>query len=125
MTSSPDILLIEDNDQNAYLVRFLLEKDRMTVRRASTGREGLNAAKAEPPDVVLLDIQLPDLDGYELAALLRMEPSLARVPILAVTSFALPAERDKAFAAGCDGYIEKPIAPLKLAEQVRAFLNRA
>lgn len=125
MTSSPDILLIEDNDQNAYLVRFLLEKDRMTVRRASTGREGLNAAKAEPPDVVLLDIQLPDLDGYELAALLRKEPSLARVPILAVTSFALPAERDKAFAAGCDGYIEKPIAPLKLAEQVRAFLNRA
>jgi CheY-like chemotaxis protein len=121
--SQPRILLVEDNDQNAYLVRFLLEKDNMTVRRASTGLDGLAAARAEKPDIILLDIQLPDLDGYELAKVLRQDGTFADVAIVALTSFAMPAEREKAIALGCNGYIEKPIAPLLLAGQVRSFLK--
>jgi CheY-like chemotaxis protein len=122
--SQPRILLVEDNDQNAYLVRFLLEKENMFVRRASTGLDGLAAARAEKPDLILLDIQLPDLDGYELAKILRQDATFADVAIVALTSFAMPAEREKALALGCNGYIEKPIAPLLLAGQVRSFLKR-
>lgn len=119
---STKVLLVEDNDQNAYLVRFLLEKEAMEVKRAHTGPEGLAAAAAEKPDIVLLDIQLPGLDGYEVAAKLRQNPALSGVPIVALTSFAMPAEREKALSVGCTGYIEKPISALKLVAQVRSYL---
>jgi CheY-like chemotaxis protein len=122
--NKPDILLIEDNDQNAYLVRFLLEKAGMAVRRASTGHAGVNAARETLPDLVLLDIQLPDVDGYAVCQELRGDARFATLPIIAVTSFAMPAERERALQAGCTGYVEKPIAPLTFAEQVRSFLPR-
>lgn len=122
MSRSLHILLVEDNDQNAYLVRFLLEKDDMVVYRANTGQAGLAQAKANPPDIILLDIQLPDIDGYEVAVALRKEAHFDQIPIVVLTSFAMPAEREKALAMGCNGYIEKPIAPLELAQQVRSFL---
>lgn len=122
MSRRPHILLVEDNDQNAYLVRFLLEKDDMIVQRASTGQTGLTQAKANRPDIILLDIQLPDIDGYEVAVALRKDAHFDQIPIVALTSFAMPAEREKALAMGCNGYIEKPIAPLELARQVRSFL---
>lgn len=117
------ILLVEDNEQNAYLATFLLEQSGMQITRAATGRDGLRLAQAGGHDAVLLDIQLPDLDGYEIAATLRRDPAFAKVPIIALTSFAMPNEREKAMELGCAGYIEKPIEALRFAEQVRSYIK--
>ncbi len=105
------VLLIEDNAQNRYLATFLLERHGYTVEAAVDGIQGIAAAKARVPDVILLDIQLPHMDGYAVARSLRTEPALARVPIVAVTSYAMVGDREASLAAGCTGYIEKPINP--------------
>ena len=122
MKDSARILLVEDNEQNAYLVRFLLEQAVMAVTTAMTGTEGLRIARENSHDLILLDIQLPEIDGYQIAATLRGDSSFKLVPLIALTSFAMPGERQRAVDAGCNGYIEKPIAPLKFVEQVRSFL---
>lgn len=108
---SRSILLIEDNEQNRYLLTFLLEKSGYQVRVASDGPDGIEAALASVPLLILLDIQLPRMDGYAVARALRQNSALAAVPIVAVTSYAMPGDREKALAAGCSGYIEKPINP--------------
>lgn len=105
------ILLIEDNEQNRYLATFLLERHGYRVEVAADGLAGLAAATASPPDVILLDIQLPGMDGHAVARTLRGHPTLATVPIIAVTSYAMVADREKVLAAGCNGYLEKPIDP--------------
>lgn len=120
---TPRILLIEDNEQNAYLARFLLEQAGMQVTRAAEGREGLRLARADKPDLILLDIQLPDIDGYEVAAEALTDDSIRTIPIVALTSFAMAGEKQRAFDLGCRGYIEKPLEPLKFVEQVRGFLS--
>lgn len=117
------ILLIEDNEQNRYLVRFLLEDAGFAVDCANDGRSGVEMAIADTPDLILLDIQLPEMDGYHVARILRGIESLRRVPIVAVTSFAMTGDREKAFAAGCDGYLEKPIDPETFVEDVTAFFD--
>ena len=105
------ILLIEDNEQNRYLATFLLERHGYRVEMAADGRAGVEAATAAPPDLILLDIQLPGMDGHAVARTLRGIPALSAVPIIAVTSYAMVGDREKVLAAGCDGYIEKPIDP--------------
>ncbi|HEU4989792.1 MAG TPA: response regulator [Gemmatimonadaceae bacterium] len=105
------ILLIEDNEQNRYLARFLLEQYGYTVEVAVDGPAGIEAAHRLDPVMILLDIQLPRMDGYAVARALRADPALVRTPIVAVTSYAMPGDRDKALAAGCTGYVEKPIDP--------------
>ena len=105
------VLLIEDNEQNRYLTTFLLERHGYTVEAAVDGLQGITAATARVPDVILLDIQLPRMDGYAVARALRADPALARVPIVAVTSYAMVGDREASLAAGCSGYIEKPINP--------------
>lgn len=105
------ILLIEDNEQNRYLATFLLERRGYRVEVAVDGPAGVESATSEPPDLILLDIQLPGMDGYEVARRLRGVETLARVPIVAVTSYAMVGDRERVLAAGCDGYIEKPIDP--------------
>lgn len=105
------ILLIEDNEQNRYLATFLLERHGYRVQVAADGLAGVEAAKASPPDLILLDIQLPGLDGHAVARTLRGVPALAAVPIIAVTSYAMTGDREKVLEAGCDGYLEKPIDP--------------
>lgn len=115
--------MIEDNAQNAYLAKFLLEQDGFEVVHAATGTEGLELARQSPFDAILLDIQLPEIDGYEIARTLRLDPAFASVPIIALSSYAMLAEKQKAFAIGCNGYLEKPIAPLKFAGQIRAHLR--
>lgn len=105
------ILLIEDNEQNRYLATFLLERHGYRVEVAADGLAGVEAATASPPDLILLDIQLPGMDGHAVARTLRGVPTLATVPIIAVTSYALVGDREKVLAAGCDGYLEKPIDP--------------
>ena len=108
---SKRILLIEDNEQNRYLATFLLERHGYHVDAAVDGPAGLAAAEASPPDLILLDIQLPGMDGHAVARALRGKATLQRVPIIAVTSYAMVGDREKSLAAGCDGYVEKPIDP--------------
>jgi len=105
------VLLIEDNEQNRYLVTFLLEQHGYEVIAVTDGASALEAVKGFVPAVILLDIQLPTMDGYAVARALRLTEALGRVPIIAVTSYAMPGDREKALEAGCTGYIEKPINP--------------
>lgn len=118
----PRILLIEDNEQNRYLVTFLLEQHGYAVVAAMDGRRGVEMAQTMVPAVVLLDIQLPTMDGYAVARALRQLPGFERVPIVAVTSYAMPGDREKAMEAGCTGYIEKPINPDTFVDEVAAFM---
>lgn len=118
------ILLVEDNEQNRYLATFLLERRGHRIVPARSGPAGIAAARAHPPDLVLLDIQLPGMDGYAVAGALRTLPALANVPIVAVTSYAMPGDREKALASGCDGYLEKPIDPDTFVADVERFLVR-
>lgn len=118
------ILYIEDNEQNMYLVTFLLEKHGYRVSPATDGQEGIDKAAAEKPDLILLDIQLPRMDGYTVARNLRNNSDLATTPIVAVTSYAMAGDRDKAMAAGCNGYIEKPINPDTFIQQVEQHLPK-
>ena len=106
-----DILLIEDNEQNRYLLTFLLSRNGYQVRSAVDGPRGIELARSSPPDMVLLDIQLPTMDGYAVARALREIDALRSTPIIAVTSYAMAGDRQKALASGCDGYLEKPINP--------------
>lgn len=108
---SGTVLLIEDNEQNRYLATFLLEAHGYRVVWARDGAQGIELARDLKPDLVLLDIQLPTLDGYGVARALRTIDTLETTPIVAVTSYAMVGDREKALAAGCNGYIEKPIDP--------------
>jgi len=114
-------LLIEDNEQNAYLVKVLLEPHDYEVVSATNGLRGVELARTISPDLILLDIQLPTMDGYEVARLLRTIDSLRRVPIIAVTSYAMMGDREKALEAGCTGYIEKPINPETFVTEIEQF----
>ena len=118
----PKILLIEDNEQNLYLITFILEKNGYQVVQARDGREGIELARQVKPALILLDIQLPVMDGYAVARELRSNSVLADVPIVAVTSYAMAGDREKVLAAGCVGYIEKPINPETFVKQVESYL---
>ncbi|MDY6874768.1 MAG: response regulator [Chloroflexota bacterium] len=118
----PKILVIEDNEQNLYLVTFILEQNGYQVIQARDGREGIELAGRAQPAMILLDIQLPEMDGYAVAGALRSNPALADVPIVAVTSYAMVGDREKVLVAGCTGYIEKPINPETFMGQVESYL---
>lgn len=117
------VLLIEDNEQNRYLLTFLLERSGHKVVSANDGLAGIRQAQKETPDVILLDIQLPTMHGYDVAAGLRNIPALVQVPIIAVTSYAMPGDREKALEAGCDNYIEKPIDPETFVAEVERIVQ--
>ena len=123
-TSPGRVLMIEDNEQNAYLARYLLEKAGFVVTVHDNARDGLAAAETTGPDVILLDIQLPDRDGYAVAEALRGSAATAQIPVVALSSFAMPGEKKRAIDAGCVGYIEKPIRALGFVDQVQGFLAR-
>jgi len=116
------VLVIEDNEQNLYLLRFLLEKHGFHVDEARDGREGIRLASQLRPDLILLDIQLPMLDGYAVAIELRKDPGLRATAIIVVTSHAMVGDREKALAAGATDYIEKPINPSTFVDQIRKHL---
>jgi CheY-like chemotaxis protein len=119
---SARILYIEDNESNLYLVTFLLSARGHQVLQAADGLQGLAAALAHLPDLILLDIQLPGMDGYETARRLRAEPALADTPIVALTSYAMVGDREKALAAGCAGHLEKPLDPDTFVDSIESFL---
>jgi len=119
------ILYIEDNDQNFYLVDFILRAKGCEVRWAKDGPTGVEMAAHGWAELILLDIQLPVMDGYAVAKALRENPALTQTPIVALTSYAMSGDREKALAAGCTGYIEKPINPSSFASQVEQHLLAA
>lgn len=115
------VLLIEDNEQNRYLATFLLERSGYIIRWARDGPKGVQMACEAPPDLILLDIQLPTMDGYAVARALRQCDALRATPIIAVTSYAMAGDRERALAAGCTGYIEKPIDPETFVAAVQSL----
>jgi CheY-like chemotaxis protein len=116
------ILVIEDNEKNAYLVTFILEKYGYKVFQAQDGEDGITLARQTKPDLILLDIQLPIMDGYTVARELKKDEGLRGIPIVAVTSYAMLGDRERVLAAGCIGYIEKPINPATFVAEIEKFL---
>lgn len=120
-----NILLIEDNEQNRYLATFLLEKSGYSVTSAEDGILGIEMAGRMRPELILLDIQLPSMDGYAVARALRSNPDLSSIPIVAVTSYAMMGDREKTIEAGCNGYIEKPINPETFVAEIEQYMAEA
>jgi two-component system, cell cycle response regulator DivK len=116
------ILLVEDNDNNRYLAQFLLERSGHTVKAAENGKIALEMAREEKPDLVVMDIQMPEMDGYETAKRFKEDPMLKDVPLVGVSSFAMPGDRSAALRIGFVGYIEKPINPETFANDVTQFV---
>ena len=120
---SAKILVIEDNEQNMYLMHFLLESKGYQVIGAENGKVGIQKAIDEKPDVILLDIQLPEMDGYEIAGILRKTEEVSRIPIIAVTSYAMAGDKERILAAGATDYIEKPINPETFVDQIKVHIR--
>ncbi|MTW16645.1 response regulator [Rhodoplanes serenus] len=118
------ILVIEDTEDNRRILRDLLTHAGFTLIEAGDGERGVALALAETPDLILMDMQLPVIDGYEAARRIRAAPALARTPIVAVTSYALSGDEAKARAAGCDAYVAKPFSPRQLLAKVRELLGQ-
>lgn len=116
------ILVIEDNETNIYLIGFILKKNRHEVIEARSGEEGVELAIKEKPDLILMDIQLPGIDGLEATRRIRESEAEEEVPIIALTSYAMTGDRDKSLAAGCTGYIEKPINPDTFMGEIEKYL---
>jgi two-component system cell cycle response regulator DivK len=116
------ILVVEDTEDNRQIVRDLMSAAGYVLIEAVDGLEGVAAAERERPDLILMDIQLPGIDGYEATRRIRALPEIGKVPIIAVTSYALSGDEAKARAAGCDGYVAKPFSPRQLLAKVREFL---
>jgi len=116
------VLVVEDNEKNLYLIAFILEKMGHRVLRAVTGEEGVETAVRERPDLILMDIQLPGIDGFEATKRIRASATAAGIPIVAITSLAMTGDRERLLAAGCNGYIEKPIDPDTIMAQLAGFL---
>lgn len=121
---SDTLLIIEDNEQNFYMMRFLLEKNGFKIIGAGNGREGIEKALRHRPQAILLDIQLPEMDGYAVAEELKKHGELGNVPIIAVTSYAMVGDRDRILAAGATGYIEKPIDPETFVADIVQYLPK-
>lgn len=118
---SRTVLLIEDNEQNRYLATFLLERHGYRVEAAVDGPQGIERAQSLRPDLILLDIQLPGMDGHAVARALREREELKATPVIAVTSYAMVGDRERSLAAGCTGYIEKPINPDTFIAEIERF----
>jgi two-component system cell cycle response regulator DivK len=120
---SKRILVIEDQEDNRRILRDLLTSVGYDVVEAVTGEDGVAFAEAHRPDLILMDIQLPGLDGYEATRRIKANAALAAIPVIAVTSYALSGDDVKAFAAGCDAYVTKPFSPRALLATIREYLD--
>jgi CheY-like chemotaxis protein len=117
------ILLVEDHEDNRIVYRTVLEHFGYTVLEAHDGEEGVRRAREDRPDLVLMDISIPKLDGWEATRALKSDPATARIPVIALTAHALPEDRARATEAGCDGYLAKPVEPRRVVEEVRRVLD--
>lgn len=118
------ILVVEDNAKNMYLICFIIERMGHMAVRAETGEEGVHLALREMPDLILMDIQLPGIDGQEATRRIRSSDAGRDIPIVAITSFAMTGDRERLLEAGCTGYIEKPINPETIMKDISYFLGK-
>ena len=116
------ILVVEDQADNRRILRDLLSSVGYEILEAVTGDEGVTLATTQHPDLILMDIQLPGIDGYEATRRIKADPALRHIPIIAVTSYALSGDDARALAAGCDAYVAKPFSPRALLAKVREYL---
>ena len=117
------ILVVEDEEQNRYLISFILKSNGLDVVMANDGLEGVEAAKKQMVDLVLMDIKMPRMDGYEATMRIRKLDGYQSVPIVALTSYAMAGDEKKALEAGCDGYAAKPIDPETIMDEIRKYLG--
>lgn len=116
------ILVVEDNEDNLYLIKYILQKSGYKVIEARSGAEGVELAVQEKPDLVIMDVQLPDINGLEATRKIRASEADGEIPIIALTSYAMVGDRERFLAAGCTGYIEKPINPQTFLVEIEKFL---
>jgi CheY-like chemotaxis protein len=119
------ILLVEDNPQNRYLVTFLLEKNGYEVVVAEDGEEAITAVAEHVPDLILMDVQLPKLDGYEATRRIKSDERFAKIPLVALTAHSMKGDRGKAMSAGCDDYVTKPVDADQLISRIKDLLGDA
>lgn len=123
--NGPTVLVVDDQEMNLTLLSYLLTAHGYTVVTAPGAQEALAAIARQRPALILMDMQMPDIDGFELTRRLKADPATAAIPIVAVTSFAMSGDRERALAAGCDGYISKPIDTRSLPREVLGYLSEA
>ena len=116
------ILIIEDNEDNLYMIKYILEQNQINVLTAITGMEGFKISIKERPDLILMDVQLPDVNGLEVTKMIRRSEIGDSIPIIAISSYAMPGDKQKALDAGCTFYIEKPIEPETIMDSIRKYL---
>jgi CheY-like chemotaxis protein len=124
-TSLSSVLLVEDNEDNRIIYATALRYAGYEVFEAITGTEGVHQARTNRPDLILMDISVPELDGWEATAILKADPVTKHIPVIAVTAHALPGDQERSIQAGCDGYLAKPIPPAALLAEVDRRFGRA
>ncbi|MBI4410487.1 MAG: response regulator [Gemmatimonadetes bacterium] len=117
------VLLIEDNEDNRLIYATILQHNGYRVLEAANGEDGIRLACEQTPDVVLMDISIPRIDGWRATELLKQDPRTAHIPVIALTAHALVTDREKAKAVGCDSYLAKPVEPRRVMEEVRRFVG--
>ncbi|HEY8469379.1 MAG TPA: response regulator [Longimicrobiales bacterium] len=119
------VLLVEDNEDNLVVYRTILDHVGYNVLEARDGEEGVSRAREEHPDLILMDISIPKIDGWEATRRLKADEATRDIPVIALTAHALEEDRERAMEAGCDGYLAKPIEPRRVVEEVRRFVGPA
>jgi CheY-like chemotaxis protein len=118
------VLVVEDNMDTYHLVRYILEKNGFETFLAVNGRDGVNAAQKQKPDLIIMDMSMPEMDGWTATGMIKGDAQTAAIPLIALTAHALPADRQRAMDAGCDEYITKPMDLEDLVEAVQYWMNR-
>jgi CheY-like chemotaxis protein len=124
-TNPKTVLLVEDNEDNLVVYRTILEHVGFRVIEARDGEEGVSRAKEHLPDLILMDISIPKMDGWEATQRLKADNNTKQIPIIALTAHALEEDRQKALQAGCDGYLAKPVEPRRVVQEVERFVGPA
>lgn len=123
--SAGRILIVEDNMDTYELVRFILEKNGFETFLAMNGRDGVNAANKQRPDLIIMDLSMPEMDGWTAMRLIKNDAATSSIPMIALTAHALPSDRKRAFDAGCDEYITKPMDLIDLLDTVKSWMHKA
>jgi CheY-like chemotaxis protein len=122
--SKKRVLVVEDNMDTYELVRFILEKNGYETFLAMNGRDGVNAAKKQAPDLIIMDLSMPEMDGWTATGIIKKDPQVSFIPLIALTAHAQPGDRQRAMAAGCDEYVTKPMDLLDLVETVDLWVSK-